>query len=30
MAQPSGGDGKVIVCAVFPPLPTLDIVCCVL
>ena len=30
IAKPSGGDGKVFVCAVFPPPPTLDIVCCVL
>ena len=29
IAQPSRGDGKVFVCAVFPPLPTLGIVCCV-
>ena len=26
IAQPSGGDGKVFVCAVSPLLPTLDIV----
>ena len=30
IAQHSGGDDKVFVCALFPPLPTLDIVCSVL